>query len=163
MNLKEPSSVDVLVPDKAMQGSIVFNIPTLSAEEGTAKALQFETSLYGGLLQPSFTLCGIEAGGPAMLETLFVKNPAAKDASCIPGQYSPEASAGCRPCEENHFCLGGDHYKVACPSGTGPKGSADSSYCQCKEGFGGSKGRCILCNADVCEDAFYTAGCELTV
>jgi hypothetical protein len=104
--------------------------------------------------------CGAKQSRSAMLDTLLVKSPASRTLNCRPGQYAPESTPSiCAQCEKNHFCLGGDHYKIACHSGTSKVGISDRSDCQCKEGSAGIKGVCIPCDAQQCDSMYNTVGC----
>jgi hypothetical protein len=107
-NFSEPSLVDILAQDASSQGPddasvVLFTMPTSSAEDGTKTALRLESGVYGGQFQAFLMSCGIKDSRTATLENLFVRNPAAKDAGCLPGQYSPEASSACMICERNHI------------------------------------------------------------
>jgi hypothetical protein len=136
-NYSEPSLFEILVQDAASQvpdsngkSLVLFTVPTSSAEDGTKTALRLERGVHAGQLETLLMSCWMTDSRTATLESLFVRNPAAKDAGCLPGQYSPEAagsSSACVPCERNYFCPGSDFYRVACSSAVSKGGSSDRS------------------------------------
>ena len=158
-------SID-LMADKAGTGSarraqyaasvVWLVVDTKTPGEATQVAHQFETAAYGDRLLSSLTASGVEVVSVKLLD-INVKVPGIRE--CAPGQFVVEGASTCAICQADHFCAGGDFFKVRCANSNSPMGSRTRADCVCTEGFGGENGVCLDCSRLACDPGNYTVGC----